>query len=77
MRLGTFYQRIKGHTGAELKLPDEIYKIHIFIKHKPDAGIEAGWKIRFADVLTSTEALCEQLEQVLKGGSKGAGTGGG
>ena len=64
MRLDTFYERMIKYAGVKRKLAHEIHCVNNSIKHDIDAGIKAGWNIRFADVLRSTEDLCVLLEEV-------------
>lgn len=65
MRLDTFYERISKYARVKCILAHEVHCTNKAIKHRTDAGLKEGWKIQFAEVLRSTEALCELLKKVL------------
>ena len=65
MRIDTFYERIAKYASVKIVVAPEVHRINKAIKHKDDAGLKKGLKIQIADVLRSTNDVCELLEKVL------------
>ena len=65
LRLSALNERIDKHLGISHDIAKQVRQVVNKIKHEVDAGIGKGWAVTFADILRSTEDLCDLLVQAV------------
>ena len=65
MRISALNERIDNYLGTKRDVARKVRKVVNKLKHAVDAGIAAGWRVRFADVLRAADDLCGLLEQAI------------